>query len=210
VTLLLLIRHARSIWNAQGRWQGQADPPLDEQGRQQARALAHHLRHERLDAVYSSPLERARETAEAVAHEHRLAVIVDDRLKERHVGAWSGLTEAEVRERYPDSFTPTWWVNGPPGGESQADVTARALAAVEAIHRRHADGLVAVVSHGGTLNAYLRGALHIPMDHPVSFRFENTTVARVRVRPGEVRLLTVGETSHLGSLPAHPGSSQRL
>jgi broad specificity phosphatase PhoE len=210
VTLLILIRHARSIWNAEGRWQGQADPPLDEQGRRQAKALAHHLRHERLDAVYSSPLERARETAEAIAHEHRLAVLLDDRLKERHVGEWSGLTEGEVRERYPDTFTPTWWVEGPPGGESQAAVTARAVAAFGAICQRYPEGMVAVVSHGGTLNAYLRGVLHIPVDHPVSFRFENTTVARLRVRPSEVRLLTVGETGHLGSLPAHPGSSQRV
>ncbi|HRF49228.1 MAG TPA: histidine phosphatase family protein, partial [Anaerolineales bacterium] len=119
MTVLYLIRHARSAWNAEGRWQGQADPVLDDVGLAQAAALAHFLRREPLIAVHSSPQLRALQTAEAVAAEHGLAVLLDDRLKERDVGAWSGLTEAEVRVRYPADFTPTWWVKGPPGGESQ-------------------------------------------------------------------------------------------
>ena len=76
--------------------QGQADPPLDELGREQARALADHLRHETFHAIYSSPLARARETAEIIAAPHGLPVRYDDRLKERHLGEWTGLTGDEI------------------------------------------------------------------------------------------------------------------
>ncbi|MBL8097134.1 MAG: histidine phosphatase family protein [Anaerolineales bacterium] len=202
MTILYLIRHARSAWNAEGRWQGQADPILDDVGHAQAAALAHFLRREPLIAVYSSPQQRARQTAEVVAAEHGLAVRFDDRLKERDVGAWSGLTEAEVRARFPNDFTPTWWVQGPPGGESQNTVIARAAAVFAEIVTAQPDGAhVAVVSHGGILNAYLRHVLGVPLAHPVAFRFDNTSIARLRIWPDRAQLLSLGETTHLASLP---------
>lgn len=202
MTLLYLIRHARSAWNAEGRWQGQADPELDEVGQAQALALAHFLRREPLMAVYSSPQLRARQTAEPVAAEHGLAVRFDDRLKERDVGAWSGLTEVEVRARFPQDFTPTWWVKGPPGGESQPQVLARASAVFGEIMMSQPDGAhVAVISHGGILNAYLRHVLGVPLAHPVAFRFDNTSIARLRMWPDRYQLLSLGENTHLASLP---------
>lgn len=200
MTLLYLIRHARSTWNAEGRWQGQANPPLDELGWKQAEALAGRLRGETFAAVYSSPLDRARQTAELLARAQGLAVAVDDRLKERNVGAWSGLTEAEVRERYPEFLRGDWWREGPPGGESQAALTERTVAALGHILAAHPEDTVAVVSHGGSLNAYLLHQLGIPPGQPVSFRFVNTSYARLSVRGGRVYVISLGETDHLHGL----------
>jgi broad specificity phosphatase PhoE len=200
MTLLYLIRHARSTWNAQGRWQGQADPPLDEIGLKQAQALAKHLRGEPLLAVYSSPLQRARQTAEAVAAEHGLPVQADDRLKERNVGQWSGLTEAQVREQFPDHFKPDWWLHGPPGGESQTDLNARTVAVFAEVVAAHPEGSVAVVSHGGTLNSYLLSTLNVPLGHHVSFRFANASFSRVYVHDGRVHLASLCEVGHLTGL----------
>ena len=164
-------------------------------------------------AVYSSPQLRARQTAEPVAAEHGLAVRFDDRLKERDVGAWSGLTEVEVRARFPQDFTPTWWVDGPPGGESQPQVLARASAVFGEIMMSQPDGAhVAVISHGGILNAYLRHVLGVPLAHPVAFRFDNTAIARLRMWPDRCQLLTLGEITHLASMPkpAPGGTSQQV
>jgi broad specificity phosphatase PhoE len=200
VTLLYLIRHARSTWNAQGRWQGQADPPLDDIGLMQAQALAQHLRAEPLLAVYSSPLQRARQTAEAIAAEHGLNAILDDRLKERNVGQWSGLTEAEVRERFPDYFKPGWWQHGPPGGENQIELNTRTLAVFGEILAAHPEGSVAVVSHGGTLNAYLLTTLGVPLGQHVSFRFANASYARVYMHEGRIHVASLCEVGHLNGL----------
>lgn len=194
MTQLYLIRHARSTWNAQGRWQGQADPPLDELGERQAAALAEHLSGEPFAAVYTSPQTRARQTAEALARRQGLGVKVDDRLRERHVGAWAGLTEAEVRERFPDQWRPDWFIPGPPGGEGQAVLIARTAAAWREILAAHPAETIALVSHGGSLNAGLADLLGLPFGAPVSFRFTNASFARVTVKGRRVQLLSLGET----------------
>jgi broad specificity phosphatase PhoE len=205
VTLLTLIRHARTAWNDTGRMQGWADPPLDEHGRAQARALAERLRFESFAAVYSSPLQRARHTAEAIAGAHGLEVSCRDDLRERNVGEWTGLTFDETRALAPEQFAGDWRVQGAPGGETQAALTARVAAAVDEILASHPDGRVAVVSHGGALSAALAHLLGIPIERGVSFSFHNTALARVVVRPRaggppEVRVLGAGDDRHLEAL----------
>ena len=101
MTTLLLARHGETEWNREGRWQGWADPPLNETGREQARALREQLRETPFDAVYSSDLRRAHETAEIVAAPHGVPVIADEGLREIDVGSWSGLTRAEQEARFP-------------------------------------------------------------------------------------------------------------
>ncbi len=199
MTLLYLIRHARSTWNAEGRMQGQADPPLDEVGRAQAQALAEHLKDESFHAVYSSPLARARETAEILIASHAVQppLIYDDRLMERHLGEWTGLTGDEARDRFPENGGDDWRVNGPPAGESQAVLLGRAAEVMGSILAAHLDQAVAVVSHGGTLNVYLAHLLGIPPEKPVGFRFGNTGVARLSVRGEQVNLLSLGEACYL-------------
>src|SRR5512141_837066 len=131
MTHLYRIRHGRTNWNDEGLMQGWAVPPLDAVGRQQAHALAARLARARFDAIYSSPLLRARGTAEAVAQAHGLRIHFDDRLRERNIGDWTGLTFEEARARDPQLFDADWRRLGPPGGEKQAELAARAAAAID-------------------------------------------------------------------------------
>jgi broad specificity phosphatase PhoE len=151
---IFLVRHGQTDWNAERRWQGHADPPLNERGRAEARVLADRLAGRGLRRVYSSDLERARETAEIVGAALRLPVKLDERLREVDVGEWSGLTLTEVEERFPDGFRRrreggTGWAEGEP-----FDVMAeRVLAALRDLAGRHGDEPVIVVTHGGPIRA---------------------------------------------------------
>lgn len=198
MTLLYLIRHARSVWNAEGRWQGQADPPLDEVGLQQAHAIASRLQDEAIDAVYTSPLLRARQTAELIAAACHAPLLADNRLMERNVGDWAGLTMEEVKERFPDSYKPGWHVEGAPQGETQADLSRRVEAVFAEIIAAHPETGVAVVSHGGTLNTFL---YHLFGVQRGIFVFENASLARVHLKGERIYLVSLGETQHLNGLP---------
>ena len=104
MTTILIARHGQSDWNHEKRWQGHADRPLTERGREQAQALADRLAHIELDAVYSSDLQRARDTAAVVAESQGLELRQLPDLREVDVGSWSGLTRAEAEERFPEGL----------------------------------------------------------------------------------------------------------
>jgi broad specificity phosphatase PhoE len=159
MTTLLLARHGETDWNREGRWQGWADPPLNDTGRAQARELAEQLRSTPFDAVYSSDLARARETAEIVAAPHGVPVVADAGLREIDVGSWSGLTRAELEERFPDGERPD--------GETRDQHSARVHAAVERIARANLGRRVLVVTHGGTMRA-LRDQVTGGPHHPIA------------------------------------------
>jgi probable phosphoglycerate mutase len=158
MTALLLARHGETEWNREGRWQGWADPPLNETGRSQAYRLAEQLRAVPFDAVYSSDLKRAHETAEIVAAPHGVPVVADPGLREIDVGSWSGLTRAEIDERFPGSDRPD--------GETREHHLARVLATVERIARAHAGERILIVTHGGTMRALRSHASDQPF-HPI-------------------------------------------
>lgn len=154
MTMLLLARHGQTDWNLKRRWQGHADPPLNETGRAESRALAASLAGRGLERVYSSDLVRARETAEIVAAALGLDVRLDPRLREVDVGEWSGLTAAEVEARFPDGYRRrheggTGWEDG----ELFEAMGARVEAAVLSIAAADANGRLLVVTHGGPLRA---------------------------------------------------------
>jgi broad specificity phosphatase PhoE len=154
VTTVYLARHGESDWNAANRFQGHSDRPLTELGREQAHALADLLAAERVDAIYSSPLIRALETARIVAARTGLDVVTRDDLREVDTGSWSGLSRAEVKERFPDGFER--WISGGSGwedGESYDEMGARVLGALREIAAAHAGGRVLIVSHGGPIRA---------------------------------------------------------
>jgi broad specificity phosphatase PhoE len=160
VTIILLARHGQSDWNATRRWQGHADRPLTVKGREQARALAARLAHIELDAVYSSDLRRAADTAAEVGAAQGLDVIERPELREVDVGSWSGLTRVEAEQRFPEGFLR--WREGYPGwedGENYNEMTARVLAAALDIAQVHEGGRVLVVSHGGPIRAIHAAAL---------------------------------------------------
>lgn len=154
MTKILLVRHAESDWNVENRFQGHADRPLTHRGREQAERLAEDLASERLDGIYTSPLRRARETAEIVAAPHRLEPVSVPELQEIDVGGWSGLSRAEVESSFPDAFRR--WVGGGEGweeGESYPEMAARVLAAVKRIAAEYPGGHILIVSHGGPIRA---------------------------------------------------------
>lgn len=161
-TRILLARHGETEWNRLGRWQGHADPPLNDTGRRQAATLAAQLDDDGIAAVYSSDLRRASETAGIVAERLGLKVTEDRALREIDVGSWSGLTREEVRERYPEGFAR--WLAGEIGhdGETREELTARVVPAVESIADAHPGELVLVVTHGGAIRALRRHAAGDP------------------------------------------------
>ena len=157
----LLLRHGQSTWNADGRWQGWADPSLSEAGREQAEAAAALLAgagETFPGGVVSSDLARARETADIVATAMSLGdVRLDPALRERDVGAWSGLTTAQIEARWPGWLDA--WRRGelasPPGGEDDRHFVSRTLAATER-HAATATGDLLLVVHGGLIRAVER------------------------------------------------------
>ena len=162
MTTVYLARHGESDWNVERRWQGHADRPLTERGREQAAALAEKLRGVHLDAVYASDLRRAWETAEAVAAPRGLEVVRLSELREVDVGSWSGFTRDECADRFPDAFVR--WQEGGSGwddGESYEDMGVRMVAAIQRLAAEHPDGAILVVSHGGPIRAVHAHALGV-------------------------------------------------
>lgn len=150
-TRLWLIRHGATEWNFDKRAQGQADIPLTDKGREQAKEVAASLSPFKLDAVYSSDLVRAVDTARPIAEEQGLEVITDPAFREIDQGEWTGLPVDEIRRRWPDRWGDARHYSARPGGESPAQVRKRALEGLRRVIEEHPSGWVAIVSHGGTM-----------------------------------------------------------
>lgn len=207
VYTFVFVRHGESVGNVESRWQGQSDYVLTEKGRAQAHALARRWKSEgvKFNLIISSPLVRARETAEIIAAAVNAKVELDSILMERHIGEMEGLTAEEVRKRpQPPYITPY----DPIGGEGEGDwaLFLRAGQALHALVRRPA-GSYLIVSHGGILNQLMNAIIGIaPHVDPsgVRFRFENTAFARVVYFPHQHRwsIDAVNDRAHLKSIRA--------
>jgi broad specificity phosphatase PhoE len=171
VTTLLLVRHGETDWNAEGRWQGHADVPLNARGREQAAALAERLCDEPIDAIYSSDLVRARHTAEIVGARLGVPVVVDPALREVDVGSREGLTWEQVGDGEWD-------------GEPKEDHAARILDSVRRIAARHPAGRILVVTHGGSMRR-IHEHLGLENDGP----FENCGLWACAHEDGKLRAL---------------------
>ena len=151
-TDLLVVRHGQSEWNAIGRWQGHADPALSELGRRQAAVAAGSIG--AVDGIISRDLLRAAETAAIIAQQLGIGpVMVDERLRERDVGEWSGLTDVEIHKGWPG-----WLDDGrrPDGFEAAAAMMERVLEALDAIHKASPGGSLLVITHGGVIHSLAR------------------------------------------------------
>ena len=177
MTTILLVRHAETDWNAERRVQGHSDTPLNDTGRAQARALAEELADEGIDAVYSSDLLRAHETARIVAKARGLEVMSIRDLRERHFGRWEGLTDDEIFARFPEARNGSWG-----DGESREEMAGRVLQALQRIAETHEGGRVLVVSHGGPLRAVLAHC----GDGDVG-QIGNCRIVRIEVEGGVIR-----------------------
>jgi alpha-ribazole phosphatase len=194
---LILVRHGETDWNAQRRYQGWSDLPLNEVGLQQADALAVHLAGEQLDAVYASDLERAMQTAQIIAEGHNQPVIADLRLREISFGDWEGLTFDEVRARWPGEVDA--WLGdslriAPPSGETLAQVAGRVQDAFNDVAGKNEDRTVLLVAHGGPLRVLLCLALGLDVRAHWRFRLDAASVSELSVYDGEATLVKLNVT----------------
>jgi broad specificity phosphatase PhoE len=195
--LLYCIRHGETTFNAEGRIQGRHDSQLSPLGRKQSEAVARALRDAPIEAVYSSPLSRAVETAKPLAAALGKPLRTDDRLMELHAGVFQLLLPNEMAERYPVE-TERWKSHDPdyqiPGGESRRQLMERGGAALEEILRADHD-VAAVVAHGGLLSAAFKQLLGIPAERS-PFMLYNGSI-NVLEYNGQVRLLELNRIDHL-------------
>ena len=191
MTRLILARHGETDWNRENRFQGRADPPLNELGRRQSAELAEALAGESIVRVYTSPLRRASETAAIVAGRLGLDVEPVEPLAEIDVGAWSGLTRDEVAARFPDAYE-RWAERAPDGfedGETYEELAVRVIPAIRGLADRHPSETLLVVTHGGPSRVVQAHAAGI--DYAEARRREtvlaNCAVCRFAVENGDIR-----------------------
>lgn len=193
---IYLVRHAQSEWNAVGRWQGQADPPLSAVGFEQAKRLAATFPAQDVTHLFTSDLQRAAHTAAPLATRFALEPVVDERLRELHVGSWQGKTRAEIAAEEPEMLDLFFQGReGWTGGETYADHEARADAVAEHYESLPDGAVVAAVTHGGTLRAIVLALLGI--DHHHRWRFTgigHTSVTHVQRGPFGYRLVSFNST----------------
>jgi probable phosphoglycerate mutase len=151
---LYMVRHGQTDASRENRFSGSSDPPLTVIGEAMAEAFARAYASLKWDAIYTSPMRRTRQTADALVRLTGVQATVEDGLKEIEYGEWEGLRQEDVKQRWPEAFG--YWAadvasRGTPGGETAFHVAARAMRVVEGIRSRHQQGNVLIVSHKATL-----------------------------------------------------------
>jgi alpha-ribazole phosphatase len=198
---LILIRHGETEWNATLRYQGHSDIPLNERGREQARITGARLARYDATALYTSDILRAVQTAEPIGAAVKLAPQTLPDLREIDVGQWEGLTPEELYRRYPDHMReferdPARTVRL--GGESYAQLQARALNALNAIHAAHrSDETMLAVSHGGTIRALLCHVIGLDLIYFGRMWIDNGSLTELRYGSHGWRLIRLNDAAHL-------------
>jgi probable phosphoglycerate mutase len=202
---LFCVRHGETLYNLAGRIQGQSDSQLSPLGRRQCRAVAEALAGVECDAVISSPLVRAMESARCIAEKLKLDVRAEPRLMEINAGIFQGHCWHEIDQHFPAEAA-RWRSGDPdyriPDGESRRDLMVRSRAAFEAIRRSDYRTAI-VVAHGGSLTAAFKALLEIPARHN-PFTLGNGSISQV-IWESDFKLLTLNETSHLHGLVSGDG-----
>jgi probable phosphoglycerate mutase len=199
-TRFIAVRHGETAWNAEGRIQGHLDSPLNEEGLAQALLVGERLAHERIDALYASDLGRVRQTVQPLLDRTGLAPRVTERLRERHLGVFQGLTSRECQARYPEDYARFHGRDVDhvvPGGESIRQVNARVAALFTDLAREHPGQVVVAVTHGGVLDALHRFVTGMPLERMRDFPIYNASLNWVRFSSGQWVLERWGDISHL-------------
>ena len=202
---VILIRHGETTWNAAGRIQGQLPGELNERGRAQAAALGVRLAAEPFAAVYASDLERTQATAQLLLDaESSLEVVTEPGLRERHFGAWQGLTHDQIRAQWPDEHArlrapdPQF---APPQGEAWQAFCDRAWSTLRRLAAAHPQESILVVSHGGVLRACAHAVLGLPVGSPRSYDISNCAYNALRHYGGSDWCIEIwGDLTHLSSI----------
>ncbi len=177
MTHLCLIRHGQTDWNVQGRYTGQSDIPLNGTGQAQAQSLVEQLTSHKIDAIFSSDLMRASETAGILSESFQIPVQLDSRLREINQGEWEGKHLDDIKLKYND----IWQKRKsnphdirPPGGESLPEVSTRVIEAVEEIAAKYPEGTVLIISHGLAIALILCKITAVPIEQAYNLIPSNT------------------------------------
>lgn len=204
MTEIVLIRHGETAWNAERRLQGHLDIALNEQGLRQAEALAAALAHEHFDAIFASDLQRAGQTAAAVAAGRSQPVLIDAGWRERCFGGFEGLLYADIASAFPQAHAAMLArdvdVRYPAGAhiaETLREFDARVFATLQRLLAGGSYRKVAIVSHGGVLDCLYRRAMQLTLDSARDFDVMNASINRMQWQDGQLRLLVWGEVTHL-------------
>lgn len=200
-TRIIAIRHGETAWNVDTRIQGQLDIGLNERGRWQAMRAAQALAGEVLASIYSSDLERARDTAQAIARVSGHQVATHEGLRERGFGRFEGRTFAEIESQWPEDalrwrkrdplFAP------PDGGEHLVAFRERVVSAASDLAARHLGEQIVLVAHGGVMDILYRAATGQDLSAPRTWELTNAAINRLLWTPGGFTLVGWGETQHL-------------
>ena len=200
LTRLIIIRHGETEWNLEGRIQGHKDSPLTESGRAQAEAIATRLQEMEVNALYSSDLGRAYATAQFVSNKTGHDILTDKRLRELNLGVFEGLTEEEVRKRYPKEYVflkkrePDYTY---PGGESYGQFSARVIACLEELMDKHKGDQIVAITHGGALSRLIRHTLGMPVVGSSCYKVWNAALNVFSYDNGRWHMEIWGDLSHL-------------
>jgi broad specificity phosphatase PhoE len=205
---LVLVRHGESTWNVEGRYQGRLDPPLSPRGREQAQVLSARLYREalarvdknRLAAIVSSPLSRARDTAQICAEVIGLPVVIDERVTEISHGEWEGKLREEIASRWPEMVAA--WRTDPhtvqfPGGETLEDVRSRFESFLSDLR---GDRGVLAVTHDVVIRIAVLLAQGKPLSKFNDVRVDNAALNELSYDDGKLAIVRLNDTTHLGSL----------
>lgn len=199
---LYIIRHGETDWNSEQRIQGRADTPLNARGVEQAQKLAERIAAGKtLDALYSSPQQRARVTAETIAQKISLAPIFDERIIEKHLGEVEGMTAQELEQKHPELFY-AWRESAEvvafPGEEMLNTLQKRVQTFIADLQAKHsADARVAVVSHGATIAMLFTTLLGWDVNKRLPFWFDNASVSWIDCTRARPRIRLLNDTCHL-------------
>ncbi|QXM06052.1 histidine phosphatase family protein [Crassaminicella indica] len=203
MTRLYLIRHGQTKWNIESRAQGSKNVELTEEGRNQAVLLAKSMKKYRIDAIYSSDLDRAYETAKILGKTMNLEVKKIDGLREMSFGEWEGLTNEEIQRSYLKDYTV--WRNEPhkaiiPGGEKLLEVQKRGLKAIYDIVKENENKNIVVVSHGVIIKSIILGLMDIDLSYFYKIRQDNTCMNVIEYKSYGPVLVTLNNTCHLENM----------
>lgn len=207
-TEILLIRHGETAWNAVRKLQGHLDIPLNAEGRRQAKALAAELQKETLDAIISSDLQRAMQTAGEIARLQGISTRIDTALRERCFGDFEGKLYSELPELYPDEYA--HWRSRDPDfhfpakqddannvGESIREFQQRTVNAILHYAAQYQGKKIAIVAHGGVLECAYRAAMKLPLNAERTITIYNASINRFEFQDGRLNLTSWGDISHL-------------
>jgi probable phosphoglycerate mutase len=207
MTEILLIRHGETHWNVEKRVQGHLDIALNAEGERQAAALGDALADEVIDVIYASDLQRARQTAQAIAAPHGMQVRIERDLRERCYGAFEGMLHGDINTTYPDAYAmlhardlDARFPMGVQQAETLRELSQRAVGIITRLANEHRHKKIVIVSHGGVLECIYRAANRLDFSPPRDFDIKNASINRLLWDGASLRIAHWSDVRHLAGL----------